>query len=230
MDDSKGTKRDENQRAYYRRYEECGMTYGPDGAPRFRPELKYVLEWVPRGSRVLDIGCGDGAIGSRLIRDLGCTVDGIEIDPAGVAVAARRGVSARAGDIDEGLPYPDSSFDVAIVNVTLHMVYRPGFVLREALRVAPTVIVSFPNFGFWVYRLELLLSGKFPKHSLYGYHWHNTRHIHMFSIADLHDLLRDLSVQTGQSAYIGLRNRKASGLAKLWPNLLARTAILELKR
>lgn len=222
-------KQSAGDRSYYRRYEECGIVYGDESPVRVRPEVEMFLGWIPSGARVVDLGCGDGSVGERIQRERQATVSGIEIDPAGAEAARRRGIEALVGDLDEGLPYHDNQFDLALINVTLHMVYRPKFVLEEALRVAPRAIVTFPNFGFWLYRLELLL-GRFPKHSLYGYHWYDTRHIHMFSLADLQDCVRQVGGTIGRQAFSGLRNRRQSRLAKFWPNLFGRIGAVEIIR
>jgi methionine biosynthesis protein MetW len=157
-------------------------------------------------------------------------VSGVEIDPRGVEEARQRGVGAVVGDLDEGLPFDGDAFDVAVVNVALHMVYRPRFLVEEALRVAPQVILTFPNFGFWLYRAELSLLGRFPKHSLYGYRWYDTRHIHLFSLADLRDLCRELGVTITQERFTGLKNRRESKIARLAPNLFGRIAAVNIER
>lgn len=218
-----------SDRSFYRRYEECGFVYGASEGSRVRPEVDLFRDWVPQGARLVDLGCGDGAVASRLATERGARVSGVEIDPDGVTIARRRGVDAITGDLDEGLPFADGSFDIALINVTLHMVYRPRFVLEEALRVAPRVIVTFPNFGYWVYRLELA-AGRFPKHSLYGYNWYDTRHIHLFTRADLGDLCRELGVRITAERHTGLRNKRESRIARLWPNLLGRITALMVER
>jgi methionine biosynthesis protein MetW len=218
------------ERAYYRQYEECGFVYGNDKKERARPEVELFLPWIPVGSRALDLGCGDGAVARRIMDVRQARVSGLEIDPQGVEGAIRRGVDALVGDLDEGLPFGNDSFDVAVANVTLHMVYRPRYLLEEALRVAPRVIVTFPNFGFWLYRAELTLRGRFPKHSLYGYKWYDTRHIHLFSLADLRDLCRTLGARIAAERFTGMRNRRESRLAGMAPNLLARIVAVDIRR
>lgn len=217
-------------RLHYRSYEECGFVYGADAPSRTRPEIELFRDWVPAGAKLVDLGCGDGAVASRLMAERNVRASGVEIDPKGVEVARSRGVEAVVGDLDEGLPFADASFDVALINVTLHMVYRPRFVLEEAFRVAPKVIVTFPNFAYWFYRLELAWTGRFPKHSLYGYEWYDTRHIHLFSRADLKDLCRELGVRLVAERHTGLKNRKPSTLARLWPNMLGRITAVSLER
>src|SRR5262249_33575465 len=157
---------------------------------------------------------GNGSVASLIAQRRNARVSGVEIDPNGVAEARLRGVDAVVGDLDEGLPFERDTFDVTVVNVSLHMVYRPRFLVEEALRVAPQVIVTFPNFGYWLYRAELSLLGRFPKHSLYGYSWYDTRHIHLFSLADLRDLCRDLGVTVTGQRFTGLKNDRESKVAK----------------
>lgn len=223
MADKESDTRGAPGRAYYRNYEECGFVYGEAAASRRRPEVELFLEWIPEGARVLDLGCGDGSVGARIAQSRRAQVSGVELDPRGVEVARGRGVDAVEGDLDEGVPFfADNSFDVAVINVTLHMVFRPRVVMAEALRVAPRVIVSFPNFGFWAYRLELLCGGRFPRHSLYGYEWYDTRHIHLFSGADFRALCQVVGGKVLTERHTGLRNRRESKVARLWPNLLGR--------
>jgi methionine biosynthesis protein MetW len=130
------------------------------------------------------------------------------------------------GDVDEGLDFPDKSFDFVVINVTLQMVYRPGFVLREALRVGGSVIVSFPNVAHIVSRLELLLLGRYPRLPLYGYNWHDTRHIHLFSYKDFVDFVRECGGVVQKSVFFGLDSKSESLLARLLPNLFSRECIL----
>ena len=190
------------------------------GAPVDRPEYATLIGWVPRGARVLDVGCGEGSLGARLITEKGCTVTGFDQDPTGVEIARARGLAARLVDADEGVPFPDRAFDVALMNVTLHMVYRPGFVLSEMLRVAPVALVTFPNVAHWLARLELL-SGRFPRRPLYGHHWYDTRHIHLFSWRDFLDLLSELGARVTAERHLGRDSRTPSLAARLAPNLFA---------
>jgi methionine biosynthesis protein MetW len=202
---------------------------GLDAAPRSRPEYDTLVRWTPRGSRVLDLGCGEGSLGARLIAENGCVVHGIEVDPAGVERARAKGVEARAGDVDAGLDAGDDAYDLAIMNVTLQMVYRPGFVMREMLRVAPVAFVSFPNFAYWPARLEAA-AGRFPRRPLYGRPWHETRHIHLFSWRDFGDLVRELGARVTAAEHLGRGSLGPSALARLWPNLFASVCIARVER
>ena len=194
-----------------------------------RAEYAVLARWVPSGARVLDVGCGDGRLGAKLIAERGATVSGLEIDPAGAEKARAAGLDARAGDADAGLPWADGAFDIAIMNVTLMMVYRPGFVMRELLRVAPVALVSFPNVAFWPARLQLL-SGRFPTRPLYGRKWYETRHIHLFSWADFAELVRSAGAAIGASEQFGRDSATPSRLARAWPNLFAALCLARVER
>jgi methionine biosynthesis protein MetW len=191
-----------------------------------RPEYPYIVEWIAPGSKVLDLCCGEGSLGSLLIKQKNCEVFGVDVSQSGVARCAAKGIKAKVGDVDLGLEYPSKSFDYVTINVSLQMVYRPDFVLKEALRVGKQVIVSFPNFAFWHSRLELLLLGKFPPRPLYGYKWYNTRHIHLFSYRDFKNLSEEIKAKTTKSIFLGSDSATPNWLAKLWPNLFSLVCIL----
>ena len=127
-----------------------------------RPDLDVIASLVPRGARVLDLGCGDGSLLQELLRR-GADGLGIEISDEGVLACLERGVPVLQGDIDEGLgDIADDSFDIVVLSYTLQAVHRPALVLREMARVAPASIVSFPNFAHWRLRAQLAVSGRMP--------------------------------------------------------------------
>lgn len=208
--------------------EAYGWAARPD-VPAARPEYDTLVRWTPRGSHVLDLGCGDGSLGARLVVEKGCVVHGIDSDPAGVERARAKGIEARVGDVDAGLDAAPGAYDLVLMNVTLHMVYRPGFVLREMLRVAPVALVSFPNFAYWPARLEAL-AGRFPRAPLYGHPWHESRHIHLFSWSDFGGLVRALGARITASEHLGRGSLRPSVLARAWPNLLASVCIARVER
>ncbi len=194
-----------------------------------RAEYPVLVRWVSEGARVLDVGCGDGRLGAQLIAQRHARVSGIEIDPAGAAKAREAGLDAREGDVDQGLPYADSSFDVAVLNVTLMMVYRPAFVLQEMLRVAPVALVSFPNLGHWICRAQLL-AGHFPSKPLYGRAWYETRHIHLCTWADFQALVRARNARITAAEHFGRDSRTASVMARAWPNLFSALSLARVER
>jgi methionine biosynthesis protein MetW len=192
-----------------------------------RPEYPIIVGWVARGSRVLDLGCGNGSLLRVLRHEKAVRCAGIELSPSGVIACQAHQLEVRQGSIDEELAeVPTQAIDYAICNVTLQMVMRPEVTLREMARVARFQIVSFPNFAYLANRLELMLLGRMPRRGLFGYDWYDTGHIHQLSVADLLRTIRPLGLVVRDAVYLGA----APLLARLWPNLFATEAILLLER
>ncbi len=128
-----------------------------------RPDLLAVASLIQAGEKVLDLGCGDGALLGYLAETRAVTGRGVELSEEGVLACVRRGVSVRQGDLHEGLgDYPNGSFDTVILSYTIPYLNDPAFVVREMLRVGRRAIVSFPNWGHWRCRLNFLLTGRSP--------------------------------------------------------------------
>ena len=195
-----------------------------------RPEYTHILEMVKPGSRVLDAGCGDGSLGALLMREKGCRVFGLEIDKNGASHARKKGVDVRICDVDEGLPFANDSFDYAIMNVTLQMVYLPKFVLEELKRVSRRQIVSFPNFAHLPARLEMLFLGRMPKTALFGHEWHSTRHIHHLSYNDFLGLAKQEGLKVLKVHKLNLHSRNTDALSAAIPSLFCGTAIFLLEK
>jgi methionine biosynthesis protein MetW len=157
-----------------------------------RIEYSIISELIPVGSRVLDLGCGNGALLEKLIKEKQVIEAGLEISESGVAVCQKKGLHVRMGRIDEVLPFDSDSFDYAICNVTIQMVMYPEVLLKEMKRVARYQIISFPNFGFWRNRMDLLINGRMPNPMLFGYSWYSTGHIHQLSFSDFEQLVSDV--------------------------------------
>ena len=191
-----------------------------------REEFSKIVDWIPKGSRVLDLGCGEGSLLKLLVERKKAQVEGIEISPSGVEVCRSKGLKVRQGRIDEGLPWVDGAFDYAVCNVTLQMVMYPEKLLSEISRVAIRQIVSFPNFANIRNRLELLLFGRMPKAMLFCHTWWNTGHIHQLSIVDFKELVRKTGLEIKKSAYFG--RLAIPGVVSLSPNLLSTIAMFEL--
>ncbi len=160
-----------------------------------RPDLALIAGHVAPGSRVLDVGCGDGALLAALRDERGCDARGLEIDAHNVADCVARGLSVIQGDADRDLAfYPPACFDYAILSQTLQTTTRPGHVLDELLRVGRRAFVSFPNFAHWRVRLSLLWGGRMPVTRLLPEGWHETPNIHHVTIDDFRALTRERGV------------------------------------
>lgn len=157
-----------------------------------RPDLALIAQHVSQGARVLDVGCGDGALMAALRDTAGADVRGLEIDPANVAGAVARGLAVVQGDADTDLGYyPDRSFDYAILSQTLQTTRRPDKVVEELLRIGRQAFVSFPNFAHWRGRVSLLFGGRMPVTKLLPHRWYDTPNIHHVTIDDFRAMVRE---------------------------------------
>ena len=168
-----------------------------------RPDLAVIAGHVASGTRVLDVGCGDGTLLAALRDERGCNVHGMEIDPANVAACVGKGLSVIQGDADKDLVfYPDGGFDYAILSQTLQTTMRPDLVLDELLRVGRRAFVSFPNFAQWRVRLSLLWGGRMPVTRLLPVAWYETPNIHHMTINDFRALLAERGIRVEQAWFL----------------------------
>ncbi|MGY8904726.1 MAG: methionine biosynthesis protein MetW [Burkholderiales bacterium] len=180
---------------------------------------------VPRGARVLDLGCGDGALLAHLIQARGCSGYGIEIDDANVLACVQRGVNVIQLNLDEGLAlFGDVSFDVVLQIDTLQHLRNAEVMLRETARVGQTGIVAFPNFGHWPNRLAVL-RGRMPITKRLPYEWYDTPNIRVGTFADFAALAQKNQLHMLDA--FGLQNGQT---VRWWPNARAGTAVFKFRR
>ena len=189
-----------------------------------RPEYPVIADWIPEGSRVIDLGCGNGSLMRYLLERRELQIEGIERTPSGVEHCRQHSLVARCGEIDVRetySEYADGLFDFAICNVTLQMVMYPEVLIEEMSRIAKFLVISFPNFGHLFNRLDLLLTGRMPRPQLFGYHWFDTGQIHQLGLPDFFDSCRANSLEIQRHQQMG----RPAPLAKILPSLFSRTSI-----
>lgn len=199
--------------------------YSPD-SNILRAEYPIIIDWIPTGSSVIDLGCGDGTLLS-LLKEKGVEGVGIDISKSAVTSAKKKNVNVYQGRIDTKLKFKNKQFKYAICNASIQMVMYPEVILSEMVRISEKQIISFPNFAFILNRLELLLTGKMPKFMLYGYSWYSTGHIHQLSINDFRDYCKAARLKVLDAKYYSLGGYSShfSPVVNLFPNSLALSAI-----
>jgi methionine biosynthesis protein MetW len=187
--------------------------------------MQAIAQLVPMGSRVLDLGCGDGALLAHLQTTRNCTGYGIEIDDTNVLACVRRGVNVIQLNLDEGLAlFDDASFDVVLQIDTLQHLRNAEVMLRETARVGRLGIVAFPNFAHWPNRLSVLL-GRMPVTRRLPYQWYDTPNIRVGTHADLRDLAMQNGIKVRDS--FGIQEGRT---VRFSPNLLAGTSVFLFSR
>jgi methionine biosynthesis protein MetW len=194
------------------------------------PEQERVAAWVAEGSRVLDLGCGDGALLAHLREQRGVHGYGVEIDFDNIVRCVARGVNVVQADLDAGLAtFETDSFDTVILLQTLQAVRFPLKVLREMLRVGREGVVTFPNFGYWRARGQLTLGGRMPVTPGLPAQWYETANIHLCTLRDFEALCRQERIEVAERVVIGPGQREGT-LTRLWPSLFAEVAVYRLRR
>lgn len=191
-----------------------------------RPDLGIIAGMVAPGSRVLDIGCGDGALLQHLASTKNVDARGVELSQEGVNACVAHGLSVVQGDADSDLAdYPSGAFDYVILGETIQATRRPKAVLQQIARIGKRGIVSMPNFAHWRMRLALLTGGRMPITQALPYAWHDTPNIHMCSVRDFAELADSLGLKIERT--VSLRGTTARDVKpfSMMANLLSEQVI-----
>ncbi|SCY85354.1 methionine biosynthesis protein MetW [Desulfoluna spongiiphila] len=188
-----------------------------------RYDLQIIASWIPSGSRVLGLGCGEGELLHFLKHTKGVTETGIEIAESKVSACIEKGLSVIQGDINTELDdYPDASFDCVVLSQTIQQTFDPVTLLKEIMRIGKTAVVSFPNFSHWKVRTQFLFSGHAPKTEVLPYAWYDTPNIRVLSLRDFTHLAREAGFEIINEMAIKTSSADRHGKTiRVLPNLRA---------
>lgn len=201
-----------------------------------RPDLAAIAALIRPGARVLDVGCGDGALLEHL-KTKNVDGRGIEISQANVNACVAHGLAVVQGDADTDLvDYPAQVFDAVILSQTIQATEKPRVVMEHLLRIGRRVAISLPNFGYWKVRLSLLAGGRMPRTQILDYSWWATPNIHLCTLADFVDLAKDCGATIVEAYALNehgeARKVEPNSLSRGWlgPNLFAQGGVFLLKK
>ena len=185
-----------------------------------RDDLQLIYDWIPAGSRVLDLGCGNGELLHALVKHKACRGYGVEIDTDSVIAAIGRGVNVIQADLERGLQaFGDGSFDVIVLSQTIQAMKNVETILQDLTRVAKEAIVTFPNFGYWRNRFQITLGGHMPVSERMPYDWYDTPNIHWCTLNDFDRLCAKNRIRVLERSVMAGGER-----VSCWPNLLGSLA------
>jgi methionine biosynthesis protein MetW len=198
---------------------------------RLLPEHQVIIDLVEEGSRVLDLGCGDGDLLLALKVRKKVRPEGIELSEACIQSCVAKGLfSVHHGDLDEGLAdYPDKSIDDVILTNTIQVLHQPMLLIREMARVGKRCIVSFPNFAHWPVRWQLFRHGRMPKTGTLPHEWYETTNIHLTTIVDFREFCQKAALKILQEIPLHSSEVGRPAIVRFLPNLRADSAIFVLE-
>jgi methionine biosynthesis protein MetW len=201
-------------------------------ADRLRRDLRVIADMIEPAARVLDIGCGDGALLGYLVSEKGADARGVELSQSGVNACVSRGLSVIQGDADRDLDaYPFAAFNIVVLSQTLQATRNPRRVLETLVRIGERAIVSFPNFGYWRVRLSLLARGRMPVTPLLDHQWYDSPNIHLCTIRDFVALCGEMGIRIEKSVTLDRYGRPyALDPRGSLANLLAEQGVFVLSR
>jgi|SRR5690625_557462 len=195
-----------------------------------RPDLAIISEWIEPGSRVLDLGCGDGTLLKHLQDERQVSGYGLEIDPDNVVACIRNNVDVIQTDLDAGLSdFDPDSFDYVVMTQTLQAVSYPRRLIQEMLRIGRQGIVTFPNFGYWRVRMQLALKGRMPVSNALPHHWYNTPNIRLCTLRDFEALCRECNIRILERHVLDHAHHERR-FSRLSPNLFGEIAMYRFER
>lgn len=195
-----------------------------------RKDLEIIAALIESGARVLDLGCGDGELLHHLGREKGVNGYGVEKDAAAISACVAAEVNVIEHDLDDGLArFPDSSFDMVVMTETLQAVSAPSRLLDEMLRIGTECIVTFPNFGHWLCRLQLATKGRMPVARHLPHNWHDTPNIHLCTFRDFELLVNEKGLPIIERFVVNGEHEFQAHINR-FPNLFGTTAFYRLGR
>jgi methionine biosynthesis protein MetW len=191
-----------------------------------KPDYKIILDIVNKGSKVLDLGCGDGELLHDLVMVKKVKAEGVELNEENIYSCVEKGLSVYHRDIENGLKdYPDNAFDYVILNQIIQEIKNMEFLLNETFRVGKKVIIGFPNFAYIKARFDLFFKGRAPVTPSLPYQWYNSPNVHFGSLKDFKTFCSDNNIKIIKAYYLGNNN-----IVRFLPNIFAVNGIFLIEK